>query len=127
MLRSYDTRLTPAGKAGAQRAAARAEALTPPPDVLVVSPLARAIQTAQLAWLPHFSGPVVIEPLARERVWLSSDVGSHPSTLKAEFTDERCGVSCVHRVVNPFVRGSNAGVLDHARTKLGYSTAQVRV
>ena len=37
-------------------------------QLLVVSPLTRALQTAQLAFLPHYQGPILVEPLARERV-----------------------------------------------------------
>ena len=57
-------------------------------QVLVVSPLTRAIQTTALAW-PHYDGPVEVEALARERVWLSSDCGRSPAELKAEFPDGR--------------------------------------
>jgi len=84
----YDTRLTPQGKAGAQAAASTAKALTPKPEVLVVSPLTRAMQTADLAFA-HYDGPVLVEPLARERVWLSSDVGRPPSELREEFQGSR--------------------------------------
>ena len=58
-------------------------------QVLVVSPLTRALLTAQLAF-PHHQGPVTVEPLARERVWLSSDCGRAPAELQQEFPDGRC-------------------------------------
>lgn len=58
--------------------------IQPQPEVLVVSPLSRAIQTAQIAW-EHYDGPVLVEALVRERVWLSSDVGRPPAELLKEF------------------------------------------
>ncbi|EFJ41539.1 hypothetical protein VOLCADRAFT_119663 [Volvox carteri f. nagariensis] len=57
--------------------------------LLVVSPLTRALQTAQLAFLPHYQGPVLVEPLARERVWHASDVGSSREHLARTFPDSR--------------------------------------
>lgn len=47
---------------------------------------------ASLAFLPHYKGPVLVEALARERVWLSSDIGSHPDQLRKAFPDPRCAV-----------------------------------
>ncbi|GBF89106.1 hypothetical protein Rsub_01823 [Raphidocelis subcapitata] len=81
----WDTRLTEAGAKGA-RAAARATArLSPPPELLVVSPLTRAIQTALLAFGERPPCPVLVEPLFRERLYLSSDVGRPPAELATEF------------------------------------------
>ncbi len=111
----------------------------PAPQLLVVSPLTRALQTAQLAFLPSYrqapvawrafgrfcssnfhhladlgqhvpvatgtvwrlmfhlydcllpcSGPVVVEPLARERVWHASDIGNSKEQLRQTFPDGRC-------------------------------------
>eukprot|EP00967_Tisochrysis_lutea_P129042 scaffold221474_cov17-Tisochrysis_lutea.AAC.2 len=84
---SYDTRLTESGKEGAKRAEAVAKSLEPQPDLLVISPLTRALQTASLAFLPWYSGRVIVEPLARERVWLSSDTGRSPDLLAQDFKD----------------------------------------
>jgi len=86
----YDTRLTEEGITGAKQAAAVTRALDPQPDVLVVSPLTRAIHTAHHAF-DHFGGPIVIQPLARERVWLSSDCGRTPPELRVEFPCGRWG------------------------------------
>lgn len=58
--------------------------MQPQPEVLVVSPLSRAMQTARITWA-HYSGPVMVEALARERVWLSSDCGRAPQELQDEF------------------------------------------
>ena len=55
-------------------------------QLLVVSPLTRALLTAQLAF-PHYDGPVEVEALARERVWLSSDCGRSPAELKEDFPE----------------------------------------
>ncbi|GIL88886.1 hypothetical protein Vretimale_16910 [Volvox reticuliferus] len=85
----YDTILTARGKAGAQAAARVAERLNPKPELLVVSPLSRALQTAQMAFLPHYDGPVLVEPLARERVWHASDIGSSREHLARTFPDTR--------------------------------------
>lgn len=52
--------------------------------MLVVSPLTRALHTAELAF-PSFLGPRVVEALTRERVYLSSDAGRAPSELAGEF------------------------------------------
>jgi broad specificity phosphatase PhoE len=54
-------------------------------DLLVASPLHRTLQTATLAFegLEHI--PRVVNPLVRERMWLSSDVGTDPASLQAEF------------------------------------------
>jgi broad specificity phosphatase PhoE len=81
----YDTRLTPAGVRGAQQAAARAARLAPPPQLLVVSPLSRALHTAALAFGEDPGCPVVVEPLWRERLYLSSDCGRAPALLAADF------------------------------------------
>ncbi|GLC36655.1 hypothetical protein PLESTB_000126900 [Pleodorina starrii] len=85
----YDTVLTTRGRAGAEAAARVAERLNPKPELLVVSPLTRALQTAQLAFLPHYQGPVLVEPLARERVWHASDIGSNRAQLERTFPDAR--------------------------------------
>ncbi len=52
--------------------------------MLVLSPLSRAIETGMAAFA-HYEGPVLLEALARERVWLSSDCGRHPEMLREEF------------------------------------------
>ncbi|KAI8474897.1 MAG: histidine phosphatase superfamily [Monoraphidium minutum] len=81
----YDTSLTPAGVKGAKAAAARVARLAPKPELLVVSPLSRAVMTALLAFGERPPCPVVVEPLFRERLYLSSDVGRSPGDLARDF------------------------------------------
>ena len=57
-------------------------------QVLLVSPLTRALQTAAHAF-EHYDGPIEVEALARERVYLSSDCGRSPDELRKEFPDSR--------------------------------------
>eukprot|EP00793_Prasinoderma_coloniale_P004434 PRCOL_00000194-RA len=80
-----DTRLTPAGEA---QAAALADVLAtrePQPELIVASPLRRALLTAHLAYgaLPDVRRRV--EPLATERHWHASDTGSAAEELRELF------------------------------------------
>ncbi len=68
----FDTTLTDRGRSEVRSAAARVRQL-PPPDLLVVSPLTRAIQSAELAF-EGVSCPRIVHPLATERLEHSSDV-----------------------------------------------------
>ena len=54
------------------------------PQVLLVSPLSRALDTAARAFR-SVQCPRVVEPLAAERIWLSSDVGTPASQLAEAF------------------------------------------
>ena len=68
----FDTVLTDQGKREVRSAAGKVAALNTP-DLLVVSPLTRALQSAELA----FEGvdcPRIVHPLATERLEHSSDV-----------------------------------------------------
>jgi len=68
----FDTVLTDQGKRDVRSAAGKVGALNAP-DLLVVSPLTRALQSAELA----FEGvdcPRIVHPLATERLEHSSDV-----------------------------------------------------
>ena len=72
---SYDSKLTPLGAQQARDAAKSVRSIKPAPEVVLVSPLSRALQTAELA----FEGsplPRVAIALARERLWCSSEVGT---------------------------------------------------
>lgn len=73
---SFDTSLTDVGVEQARKAKGKAKGLRPTPELLVVSPLSRALHTADLAF-PSSSVdcPRILHPLARERLYLSSDVG----------------------------------------------------
>ena len=75
--RRYDTKLTPEGIRQAEYARSKALQLHPIPEVLIVSPLTRALHTAELAF-PADKCQIqrrIAHPLARERVYLSSDIG----------------------------------------------------
>lgn len=54
-------------------------------ELVVVSPLTRAVQTA----LGAFGGraPILVEPLLRERVEMSCDIGRSPAALAAAFPE----------------------------------------
>jgi broad specificity phosphatase PhoE len=80
----WDTILTKEGERGASRARDKVKQLNPQPQVLLVSPLARTLQTADLAFA-EYKGTRVIEKLARERLYLSSDAGSTPDALQTRF------------------------------------------
>ena len=74
---SYDTALTRTGVEQAKAAAKHSKHLRPPPELIIASPLSRALHTADLC-LPQSTYPNVprvAHPLARERLYLSSDVG----------------------------------------------------
>ena len=67
-------------------------------ELVAVSPMKRALQTAEIGVLPHLSDsndriPIVALPLASERLYLVSDLGSSTSYLSerfpfADFTQE---------------------------------------
>lgn len=83
----FDTRLTRDGERRAREAVGKATALRPRPELIVASPLTRALQTAELAFAPLLDAgvPCLALPLARERLFLSSDVGREGAELAAEF------------------------------------------
>lgn len=87
----YDTVLTKAGAQKAAELAPRVAALHPRPEVVLVSPLTRCLQTATLACedLLASGAPVrlEVEPLLRERLVLSSEVGRPPSHLREDFPE----------------------------------------
>ena len=78
----FDARLSPLGLQ--QVAETRQATSELGVDLVVVSPLTRAIQTA----LGLFDGaltPIIVNDLLRERLHCSCDVGRPPGDLKAEF------------------------------------------
>ena len=80
----WDTRLTPDGEAQAKklRTVLQDEQI----DLLVSSPLTRALMTADLAFGDDPAAfPRIAQPFIAERRWLSSDVGRSPAELSAEF------------------------------------------
>lgn len=80
----YDARLTNQGKEQALKASKLVGRLQPCPEVVLVSPLTRALETCALAF-GDLDIPVEVEPLLRERIVLSSEVGRSPSFLREEF------------------------------------------
>lgn len=71
---SFDTKLTAKGKHEAKEAIKEAESLQPAPQLLLASPLSRALQTADITF-KDFEGPRMAHSLARERTYFASDVG----------------------------------------------------
>jgi broad specificity phosphatase PhoE len=80
----FDARLTPKGEA--QVLAAREILRDVPFDLVLISPLTRALQTAFGIFEGHFSSPRFrVEALHRERAESSCDVGRSPSALRADY------------------------------------------
>ena len=80
----FDAQLTSQGRALAM--AAEMHHLIPKPEVCLVSPLRRCMETAHLALSTSgIDCEMIAEPLLRERLMLSSDVGSLKSGLKRDF------------------------------------------
>ena len=80
----YDARLTPLGREQVRKS--RAALVGYPVEVVLVSPLTRALQTAVGLFDGHPSAPSMrIVPLLRERVENSCDVGRAPAELAADF------------------------------------------
>jgi len=65
-------------------------------ELVVVSPLTRALQTMQLAILPRLPlhVPIIVHPWSAERVYTASDTGRPVSQLKLEFQDSRINFDC---------------------------------
>ncbi|MDP4024776.1 histidine phosphatase family protein [Methylobacterium sp. NEAU 140] len=79
-----DARLTPRGHAQAEEARERLRTI--PFELVVVSPLTRAIETASILFGEHPSRPrVLVEVLHRECQESSCDVGRAASEISAEF------------------------------------------
>jgi len=79
----FDTRLTPAGLRQAASVAARTAWLKP--QLIVASPLTRALHTAELAFGGAAGVPRTVTRLATERLYHSSDCGRHPAVVASEF------------------------------------------
>ena len=71
---SYDTKLTKRGIEEAKQASKKADGLQPCPDLLLSSPLSRALHTADITF-KDFKGQRLALSLARERTYFASDVG----------------------------------------------------
>ena len=86
----FDARLSPKGEAQVVQLAVEAAALSPQPEVVLCSPLTRALETAT----GGFAGGVaagslkmVVEPLLTEKLENSGDVGSGASQQRVAFPD----------------------------------------
>jgi glucosyl-3-phosphoglycerate phosphatase len=79
----YDARLSPLGWQQVE-AARRALSELPAPDLVIASPLTRAIETS-LGLFGHAGVPIEITCRHREQVGASCDIGRPPATLAAEF------------------------------------------
>jgi broad specificity phosphatase PhoE len=79
-----DARLTPKGEA--QVLAARETMRDVPIDLVITSPLTRALQTTMGIFAGHPSNPrFIVEALHRERAESSCDIGRAPALLLAEY------------------------------------------
>ncbi|KAG2452594.1 hypothetical protein HYH02_002831 [Chlamydomonas schloesseri] len=84
----YDTVLSREGLRQVEGLGAAVAALQPQPEAVLVSPLTRCLQTAVAATSGLGRGITVeAEPLLRERVTLSSEVGRAPSELARDFPE----------------------------------------
>mmetsp|Transcript_35641 Transcript_35641/g.72639 ORF Transcript_35641/g.72639 Transcript_35641/m.72639 type:complete len:268 (-) Transcript_35641:91-894(-) len=84
----YDTVLTSRGILQAERLGQAFLDVDPMVELLVSSPLTRALQTADKAFDAAQVSPgkrMVVTPLCAERLYLSSDVGRSPAVLQLEF------------------------------------------
>ncbi len=79
----FDARLSPFGLAQVEEARAKARAL--PCDVVITTPLTRALQTAAGLFGGH--APIEVECLHREWQEHSCDMGRSPRLLAEEFPD----------------------------------------
>ena len=98
-----DSPLSQTGLTQAKELGKAIEALRKEPDnsnaikdlnLVVVSPLTRAIQTGQFALFPHLdqirdpsSIPIIALPLAAERLYLVSDIGRPKAELESKYRD----------------------------------------
>ncbi|MFO1302494.1 MAG: histidine phosphatase family protein [Burkholderiales bacterium] len=81
----WDARLSARGREQVRQA--RASLAEHPVELVLVSPLTRAIETALGLFEDHPASPAVeVVPLLRERVENSCDVGRRPAELAAEFS-----------------------------------------
>lgn len=77
----FDSRLTRLGERQAKEAKGRIEAIAP--NLIITSPLTRALQTTRIISAGAF--PVRVMSMVRERQYNSCDVGRPASVLAAEF------------------------------------------
>jgi broad specificity phosphatase PhoE len=110
----FDAPLTERGHA--QVAAARLELRETPVDLVLTTPLTRALQTTLGIFADHPSKPeIVVEPRHRERLESSCDQGRSPAELMREFPQIRLDhlpLTWWHAEGEPDARGLHVEPLD---------------
>lgn len=81
----FDTMLTQEGRRQATALQSRVARLSPEPQLLLCSPLSRALETAELAFARLPALPRLVVRSARERIFHASDCGRPPAVLKQCF------------------------------------------
>ena len=85
----WDTELTSLGQQQAQELNAKLMKSAPSVDLLICSPLRRALHTAEVAFAGSAGASIsrrLVTPLAAERLFLSSDIGSPVAELSSRFS-----------------------------------------
>lgn len=82
----YDAPLSSTGIAQASKLQKSTTEISEKAELIICSPLTRAIHTMQLAF-PNIKCPVIITPLVRERGDKTCDIGSPLSKLKESYPD----------------------------------------
>lgn len=82
----YDASLTPKGIRQANKAKVKYAELIQRCDLIICSPFTRAIETMKIIF-EESKCPVIITPLARERLDTSCDIGTPLSELKQKYKD----------------------------------------
>jgi glucosyl-3-phosphoglycerate phosphatase len=80
-------------------------------ELIIVSPLTRALQTMTLAMLPRLPKhvPIIVHPLSTERVYTASDTGRPVAQLKSEFQDSRINFDFIPEDENWWFHTETAG------------------
>jgi len=112
----YDTRLTELGIRQATALGPLTARLDPQPQVLIASPLSRALMTAELAF-EGYEGPREVCVLARERIFHASDVGRHPADIAVDFPAWGEALDTLHSAHGPvwWHTGEWVDDVDHPR------------
>ncbi len=84
----------------AQVAAARAAAQALEPDVVITSPLTRAVQTAVGLFGDDGAVPIVVDAMHRERVTNTDDIGSQCKRLYHAMPDPQIRADLIHCVMD---------------------------
>lgn len=115
----FDARLSPKGEAQVREAALRHAG--DHYDLIVISPLTRALQTANGIFAGRAT-PMRVESLAAERVENSCDIGRAPTHLARDFPHlafDHLDEEWWHRHDAPDHRGICVETIDHLRGRVG--------